>query len=296
MTHFDDVELFSEEGGECVGHNRIRSQPEKRPGPHVPTADFNQPFPEEFNRVLAGRIASLHFAATEWAAENLLKEGIEPTTITVTGNTGIDAVLYIQDHLRHGLCPEQPIAIDPERKVILVTAHRRESFGDAFKQICSALAELAERSDVQIVYPVHPNPNVRTYVNRHLRGCSQVTLVEPMEYIPFVALLMQSSVVLTDSGGIQEEAPSLGKPVLVMRDKTERPEAVLAGTARLVGTRRESIVAECNRLLDDPEAYESMARAHNPYGDGRASQRIGTTIHEFLSAGRSTNVATLSVA
>lgn len=260
------------------------------------TADFSQPFPEEFNRVLAGRIASLHFAATEWAAENLLKEGIEPTTITVTGNTGIDAVLYIRDHLRQGLCPEQPIAIDPKRKLILVTAHRRESFGDGFQQICSALAELAERSDVQIVYPVHPNPNVRKYVNRHLRGCSQVTLVEPMEYVPFVALLMQSSVVLTDSGGIQEEAPSLGKPVLVMRDKTERPEAVLAGTARLVGTRRESIVAECNRLLDDAEAYESMARAHNPYGDGRASQRIGTTIHEFLSAGPSTNADTLSVA
>jgi len=260
------------------------------------TGDFNQPFPEEFNRVLTGKIASLHFAATEWAAENLLNEGTDPTRITVTGNTGIDAVLYIRDRLHQGLCPEQHIPIDPNRRLILVTAHRRESFGDGFEQICAALAELAERSDVEIVYPVHPNPNVRESVYRHLRGCSRVSLVEPMEYVPFVALLMQSSIVLTDSGGIQEEAPSLGKPVLVMRDKTERPEAVLAGTAKLVGTRRECIVEECNRLLDDPEAYGSMARAHNPYGDGRASQRIGATIRQFLCAGPSARVDAVGAA
>lgn len=246
------------------------------------TGDLHQPFPEEFNRVLAGRIASLHFAATSWAAENLLKEGIAPATITVTGNTGIDAVLHIRDRLRRGVCRELPIPLDPNRKLVLVTAHRRESFGDGLEQICSALADLAQRRDVQIVYPVHPNPNVRRPVNRHLSGRPRVLLIEPTEYVPFVALLMQSWIVLTDSGGIQEEAPSLGKPVLVMREKTERPEAVLAGTAKLVGTSRERIVAECCRLLDDRQAYESMARAHNPYGDGCASARIGAAIRQFL--------------
>jgi len=260
------------------------------------TGDFGQPFPEEFNRVLAGKIASLHFAATEGAAENLLKEGIEPTTITVTGNTGIDAVLYVRDQIREGLCPELPILPDPNRKLILVTAHRRESFGDGFEQICRAVAELAKRSDVQIVYPVHPNPSVREAVNRHLKGRSRVLLIEPMDYIPFVALLMQSFMVLTDSGGIQEEAPSLGKPVLVMRDKTERPEAVRAGTAKLVGTMRECIVRECNRLLDDAEAYHSMARAHNPYGDGRASQRIGATISQFFGIRSSENAEAMTAA
>jgi UDP-N-acetylglucosamine 2-epimerase (non-hydrolysing) len=247
------------------------------------TGDLSQPFPEEFNRLLAGRIASLHFAATRWAAENLLKEGVAPATVSVTGNTGIDAMLHIRDRLRQNLCRELPVPLDPNRKLVLVTAHRRESFGDGLEQICSALADLAERSDVQIVYPVHPNPNVLRPVNRHLSGRPRVSLIGPTEYVPFVALLMQSWIVLTDSGGIQEEAPSLGKPVLVMREKTERPEAVEAGTAKLVGTSRERIVTECCRLLDDRQAYESMARAHNPYGDGRASARIGAAIRQFLA-------------
>ena len=247
------------------------------------TGDLSQPFPEEFNRLLAGRIASLHFAATRWAAENLLKEGVAPATVSVTGNTGIDAMLHIRDGLRQNLCRELPVALDPNRKLVLVTAHRRESFGDGLEQICAALADLAERSDVQIVYPVHPNPNVLRPVNRHLSGRPRVSLIGPTEYVPFVALLMQSWIVLTDSGGIQEEAPSLGKPVLVMREKTERPEAVEAGTAKLVGTSRERIVAECCRLLDDRQAYESMACAHNPYGDGRASARIGAAIRRFLA-------------
>ena len=252
------------------------------------TGDLSQPFPEEFNRLLAGRIASVHFAATRWAAENLIKEGIAPAAVSVTGNTGIDAVLHIRDRRRHGLCRELPIPLDPKRKLVLVTAHRRESFGDGLERICGALADLAERNDVQIVYPVHPNPNVLRPVNRHLSGCPRVSLIEPTEYVPFVALLMQSWIVLTDSGGIQEEAPSLGKPVLVMREKTERPEAVLAGTAKLVGTSRERIVAECCRLLDDRQAYDSMARAHNPYGDGRASARIGAAIRQFLAERPST--------
>ncbi|HEX2662724.1 MAG TPA: UDP-N-acetylglucosamine 2-epimerase (non-hydrolyzing) [Candidatus Acidoferrum sp.] len=247
------------------------------------TGDLSQPFPEEFNRLLAGRIASLHFAATRWAAENLLNEGVAPATVSVTGNTGIDAMLHVRDRLRQNLCRELPVSLDPNRKLVLVTAHRRESFGDGLEQICAALADLAERSDVQIVYPVHPNPNVLRPVNRHLSGRPRVSLIGPTEYVPFVALLMQSWIVLTDSGGIQEEAPSLGKPVLVMREKTERPEAVQAGTAKLVGTSRERIVAECSRLLDDRQAYESMARAHNPYGDGRASARIGTAIRQFLA-------------
>jgi UDP-N-acetylglucosamine 2-epimerase (non-hydrolysing) len=246
------------------------------------TGDLYEPFPEELNRVLAGRMATLHFAATEWAAENLRAEGVAPEAITVTGNTGIDAVLYVRDGLLRGCWPEADVPLDPERKLILVTAHRRESFGEGFEEICAALEELAGRDDAQIVYPVHPNPNVREPVYRRLSGRTNVRLLEPLEYVPFVSLLMRAHVVLTDSGGIQEEAPSLGKPVLVMRDKTERPEAVRAGTARLVGPHRERIVEECVRLLEDRAAYEAMARAHNPYGDGRASERIGGVVGRFL--------------
>ncbi len=248
------------------------------------TGDLFEPFPEELNRVLAGRMSALHFAATEWAAANLRREGVPPDTITVTGNTGIDAVLYVRDQLRAGRWREPgPIPLDPDRKLVLVTAHRRESFGEGFEQICAGLADLAARADVQIVYPVHPNPNVREPVYRRLGGLPHVHLVEPLEYVPFVDLLLRAHLVLTDSGGIQEEAPSLGKPVLVMRDKTERPEAVHAGTARLLGPRRDRIVAECARLLDDPSAYQSMAQAHNPYGDGHASERIAAVIDRFFS-------------
>jgi UDP-N-acetylglucosamine 2-epimerase (non-hydrolysing) len=247
------------------------------------TGDPQEPFPEEINRVLTARVASLNFAATDWAAQNLLAEGISSEIITVTGNTGIDAVLHIRDRIRQGLRPPRPLEVDPRRKLILVTAHRRESFGNGFEQICTALAELAERPDVQIVYPVHPNPNVQDPVNRYLRGCHRIRLVEPMDYVSFVATLMQASFVLTDSGGIQEEAPSLGKPVLIMRDKTERPEGIAAGTAKLVGARSERIVAECNRLLDDANAYQSMAWSHNPYGDGRACERIAGVILQSLA-------------
>jgi UDP-N-acetylglucosamine 2-epimerase (non-hydrolysing) len=245
------------------------------------TGDLAHPFPEELNRVVVSRIATLHFAATENAAENLRREGVDPARIHVTGNTSIDAVLYVRDRLRENAWPEPGISLDPRRKLIVVTAHRRESFGRRFEQICDALKDLASRDDVQIVYPVHPNPSVREPVSQRLAGLPNVTLVEPLEYAPFVWLLMRASIVLTDSGGVQEEAPALGKPVLVMRDKTERPEAVEAGGARLVGASRNRIVAECSRLLEDRDAYRAMAEIRNPYGDGHASQRIAAAIGAF---------------
>ncbi len=231
------------------------------------TGDLRQPFPEEMNRRLTSRLAALHFAATEPAAENLRREGVDPADIFVTGNTGIDAVLSVRDSLP---------ALDglSTKKIILVTAHRRESFGDGFIRICRALRRLAERGDVEIVYPVHPNPNVRAVVDEHLRDVPNIRLIEPVEYVAFVDLMRRAHILLTDSGGIQEEGPSLGKPVLVMREKTERPEAVDAGTARLTGTDEDAIVAEAARLLDDADEYARRARIHNPYGDGNASARI----------------------
>lgn len=243
------------------------------------TGDLHQPFPEEMNRVLTGRLASLHFAATEGAASNLYREGVAPSKITVTGNTGIDAVLHVKRTLEAGkVLGLRGFHADASKKLIVVTAHRRESFGAGFDRICMALARLARRNDIEIVYPVHPNPNVRRSVSRHLAGRLNITLLDPLDYVPFVDLMRRAYLLLTDSGGIQEEAPSLGKPVLVLREKTERPEAVAAGSARLVGTDEQRIVEEVERLLDDPRAYQLMARRHNPYGDGKASERIADVL------------------
>lgn len=247
------------------------------------TGDMRQPFPEEMNRVMTSRLAALHFAATEAAAQNLRDEGIPEASISVTGNTGIDAVLYVRDGLEQGRLPSLPFnGLDATRKLILITAHRRESFGAGFERICRALAQLGKRDDVQIVYPVHPNPNVQDTVNRLLSGQPNIRLIEPLSYVPFVDLMRRAYLLITDSGGIQEEGPSLGKPILVLREKTERPEAVLAGTVKLVGTCEKSIVEEVCRLLEQPAAYARMSGVHNPYGDGLASGRISGLIHSFL--------------
>ena len=246
------------------------------------TGDLTQPFPEEMNRVVAGRLASLHFAPTEGARRNLLEEGVAEDGIAVTGNSGIDAVLFVRDalaggRLRSGDWPW----LDPARRLVLVTAHRRESFGEGMERICAAIAGLAARGDVQIVYPVHRNPNVLECVTRRLGGQAGVVLLEPLEYVAFVDLMRRAYLLITDSGGIQEEGPSLGKPVLVLREKTERPEAVEAGTVKLVGTATGRIVAEATCLLEDRAEYERMCRVHNPYGDGHASKRIAEAIRAF---------------
>jgi UDP-N-acetylglucosamine 2-epimerase (non-hydrolysing) len=247
------------------------------------TWDMRQPFPEEMNRVLATRLTALHFAPTEGAAANLRAEGIDSRRIVVTGNSGIDAVLYVRDRLECGDLPRRDWPeLDPSRKLIVVTAHRRESFGSGFERICSALARLAERDDVQIVYPVHRNPNVTDPVTRRLSGRRNVVLIEPLDYVPFVDLMRRAHILITDSGGIQEEGPSLGKPILVMREKTERPEAVQAGTVKLVGTDEKRILDSASVLLENQEEYDRMARVHNPYGDGQASQRIGDAIRSFF--------------
>lgn len=244
------------------------------------TGDLYSPWPEEANRTLTGHLATYHFPPTEAARQNLLRENLNASRMFVTGNTVIDALFWVRDRvlkeesLHASLATRYPF-LDPNRKMILVTGHRRESFGGGFERICSALAEIARlHPDVQIVYPVHLNPNVSEPVNRILRGIENIVLIEPQEYLPFVWLMVHAWLILTDSGGIQEEAPSLGKPVLVMRETTERPEAVEAGTVRLVGTDVQKIVSEATRLLSDEEAYHSMSRAHNPYGDGLACQRI----------------------
>lgn len=248
------------------------------------TGDFRQPFPEEMNRVLAGRLAALHFAPTETAAANLRREGVDAGRVFITGNTGIDAVIETRDALAAGRLWAQGLPmVDARKKLVLVTAHRRESFGEGFEGICEALSRLAAREDVQIVYPVHPNPNVREVVERRLGGIAAIHLIEPLAYVPFVDLMRRAHVLLTDSGGIQEEAPSLGKPVLVLREKTERPEAVVAGASRLTGTDPERIVTEAELLLDDAAEYSRRAAIPNPYGDGCAATRIRDIVRSYFA-------------
>ena len=244
------------------------------------TGDLSSPWPEEGNRTLTGHLATYHFAPTETSRQNLLRENIADNRIAVTGNTVIDALFWVRDRvlsdevLRNELTQRYPFLANG-KKMILVTGHRRESFGRGFEQICHALAEIAANNpDVQIVYPVHLNPNVSEPVKRILGHVENVMLIEPQDYLPFVWLMNRAWLILTDSGGIQEEAPSLGKPVLVMREMTERPEAVSAGTVCLVGTDSQRIVNEVTRLLQDESAYQAMSRAHNPYGDGQACHRI----------------------
>ena len=242
------------------------------------TRNIYAPWPEEINRSVAGTIARLHFAPTESARRNLLAEAVPAQHITVTGNTVIDALHHVVAMIEADASLEATLKaafdLDPARRLILVTGHRRESFGEGFQRICHALARLAMRPDVQIIYPVHLNPQVKGPVETHLGSSANVILVPPQDYLPFVYLMSRADVILTDSGGVQEEAPSLGKPVLVMRETTERPEALEAGTVRLVGTDPDLIVAESSRLLDNAEAYEAMSFAHNPYGDGQAAARI----------------------
>jgi len=239
------------------------------------TGDLQSPFPEEMNRVVVDRLSTVHFAPTQSSAANLRSEGVSESQIHVTGNTGIDAVLEIRDGIQQGrLKPLGLPALDPAKKLITVTGHRRESFGEGFERMCTALARLADRDDVEIVYAVHPNPNVTEPVRRILGERPNVHLIDPLSYLPFVELMRRSHFLLTDSGGIQEEAPSLGKPVLVMREKTERPEAVEAGTARLVGTDVERILTESALLLENADEYAARTRIHNPYGDGQAALRI----------------------
>ena len=266
------------------------------------TGNLQAPWPEEANRVLTTRLAALHFAPTETARQNLLHEGVNPKTIHVTGNTVIDALFLAMEKVRR----EPPVIAGlpdflqpgtasfdsaktgprPTPRMVLVTGHRRENFGEGFQAICQAIADLAKQlPDTHFVYPVHLNPNVRQPVEEILKAvgasAGNVHLIEPLSYLPFVGAMNRAALVLTDSGGVQEEAPSLGKPVLVMRETTERPEAVAAGTVRLVGTNRELIVAEVTRLLTDPEAYRSMSRAHNPYGDGLATGRIVEALADY---------------
>tara|TARA_R100000935_G_scaffold29425_2_gene49725 strand:- start:18617 stop:19753 length:1137 start_codon:yes stop_codon:yes gene_type:complete len=251
------------------------------------TGKIYSPWPEEMNRKITGAIAQLHFAPTEKAASNLKSEGVPADQISITGNTVIDALLEVVERLENDLQQsasfDVEFGIDPTKRLILVTGHRRESFGGGFERICSALATIANREDVQIIYPVHLNPNVKGPVETSLGALERVRLIKPQDYLPFVHLMRRADIILTDSGGVQEEAPSLGKPVLVMRDTTERPEAVDAGTVKLVGTDADLLVRETEMLLNNQAAYEKMSRAHNPYGDGLASQRIRDAVLSHFS-------------
>ncbi len=246
------------------------------------------PFPEEINRRITSSIADIHLAPTPWARDNLLRENISAGHIFVTGNTVIDALFHVVEMLKHSDSKFDPLfdAIDFSRKTVLITGHRRENFGEGFKNICESIDELAgDFPDVNFVYPVHYNPNVREPVNKILRGIKNVHLIEPLDYEPFIYAMEKSYLVLTDSGGVQEEAPSLGKPVLVMRETTERPEAVDAGTVKLVGTEKDKIVNGVSTLLTDSSEYLKMSRAHNPYGDGNASKRIVKIFEDYFEKG-----------
>lgn len=248
------------------------------------TGDPAEPFPEEINRVLTTRLAALHFAPTRRAEAQLLSEGIDRATVFRTGNTAIDALLHTKARLESGQWPgyEGPLPSEG-RRLVVVTAHRRESFGEGFERICDGLSLVAGRGDVELVYPVHPNPNVGAVVRRRLGAVPRIHLIEPQDYVPFVDLMRRADVLLTDSGGVQEEGPSLGIPVLVMRDKTERQEAVEAGTAALVGTDPERIAAGVAAALEEGEAGRPVTAFENPFGDGHAATRIVGAIHRFLS-------------
>jgi UDP-N-acetylglucosamine 2-epimerase (non-hydrolysing) len=252
------------------------------------------PFPEEINRRITSVIADIHLPPTEWARENLIRENVDPKDIYVTGNTVIDALLHVVDLLRKTKPDFGSLfkGIDLTKRVVLITGHRRENFGEGFRNICESISELAVRfPDVEFVYPVHFNPNVREPVNRILSGIANVHLIEPLDYEPFVHAMDRSYIILTDSGGVQEEAPSLGKPVLVMRDTTERPEAVSAGTVKLVGTDKRKIIDGVAALLTDEKEYAAMSRAHNPYGDGKASERIVKIFEDYLEKHSSERVS-----
>lgn len=242
------------------------------------TWDMHNPFPEEMNRVIAGKLTKWHFAPTESSRNNLLREGISDTDISVTGNTVIDALLSVVDR-----DIPLPFTLDPTKRLILVTAHRRENFGEPFQQVCCALLKLLERNaDIQVLYPVHPNPNVRDAAHRLLGKHPRIILCPPLDYLPFVTAMKRSYLILSDSGGVQEEAPALGKPVLVLRHETERPEAVQDGVVKLVGTDFDTIVSEVQSLIDDETAYRAMARGISPYGDGHAAARIVQVLQQEL--------------
>ena len=270
-AYYSGVQVGHVEAGLRTGHKRA-------------------PFPEEMNRKLTGSIADLHFAPTQMARSNLIREGVDKETIFVTGNTVIDALLETTQRLKdtqelNASFDQQFQFLDQSKKLILVTGHRRENFGQGFENICNALADIAASTpDVEILYPVHLNPNVRQPVADILaaRQLANVHLIDPVDYLPFVYLMNRAYLIITDSGGVQEEAPSLGKPVLVMRNTTERPEAVAAGTVKLVGTSREAIVKETLNLLHNPAEYLQMSQAHNPYGDGQAAGRIVQTVLAVL--------------
>lgn len=251
------------------------------------TGNLYSPWPEEANRKLTSALAALHFAPTESSRRNLVQEDVDPANVHITGNTVIDALFHVIDRLKSDpklqeRLRQQFAFLDPQKRLVLVTGHRRESFGGGFERICAGLIETMKRCpDVEVVYPVHLNPNVQEPVRRLLGDSDRIHLIEPLDYLPFVYLMERSYLVITDSGGVQEEAPSLGKPVLVMRDTTERPEAVQAGTVRLVGTSTSKIAEAATELLTDGHAYDRMSFAHNPYGDGKACQRILSALAGF---------------